>query len=253
MKGTSFKGRSAVARPFVVAAALLVGAATAPALARAQSAAAAGARSASAATPHSTSNGTDTWAVNWANGITFGTVDNVGPGAVADCTVATVADLEQIFTHSPVPPSPAPYVAAYEVLARAEGEVPGTNAGLLPADVLRVWRTSGIAGTRVAVVAATAVGRARLQQALSTGPIYAVVDLPASASSAATWIDDEGIALRSWTSTNAPAGYVGGGPHVVAVVGYNAQYVLLATWGYVQPVSWRLWQKMAAAAWSVRP
>jgi hypothetical protein len=193
------------------------------------------------------------WSVDWAAGITFGTIGNVGPHAVADCAIATVADIEQVIKHKATPPDPAPYLAVYRSLARAEGEAPSSDAGLVPSAVLTRWRTTGIAGSRISSAAPITSTPARIEAALASGPVYAVIDLPASASNAPTWVNSAGVALTAWSAATPPSGYAGGGAHVVAVVGYNASAVLVATWGYVQPISWGEWAALATGAWQVTP
>jgi hypothetical protein len=102
------------------------------------------------------------WTIDWGAGITFGAVDNVGPHAIADCTIASVAAIEQVFEHQPTPPNPRPYVAAYDALARAGGESPGPNAGLVPSAVLAAWRKTGIAGSKISEAAPLPVSQSRV-------------------------------------------------------------------------------------------
>lgn len=191
--------------------------------------------------------------IDWATGMSFGPVANVGRGAVADCTLAAVADIEQVFSRQDSPIDPTPYVAAYDALARAAGERPGPAAGLRPADVVSAWQRGAIAGSRVRARRLAALDRVTVEQALASGPLYGVLALPAPASSAPTWVDASGVALGTWSSSTPPAGYAASGPHVVAVVGYGASGVLVATWGYVQPITWQEWGVLATAAWAVAP
>lgn len=191
--------------------------------------------------------------VDWAQGLSFGPVGNVGAGAVADCAVAAVADIEQVLLRRPEPADPAPYLAAYGALARASGETPGPTAGLRPSDVLATWRTRGIAGTHANTRRLAALDVATVERALSVGPLYSVLDLPPPASTAATWVDAHGVALTAWSASSAPAGYTARGPHVVAVVGYDPVGVLVATWGFVQPITWAEWHVLATVAWAVLP
>jgi hypothetical protein len=192
-----------------------------------------------------------TTSVNWATGLTFGTVGNAGPGAVADCAVAAVADIEQILSLTATPPDPAPYLTAYDELLAAARQAPGATAGLVPASVLARWETAGIAGTRIRSATRTSVSVPGVERALASGPLYGVIDLPATSQHAGPWINASDTALSAWTSTTPPSGYSGSGLHVVAVVGYSSAGILLATWGYVQPVSWPVWSQIALAAWSV--
>nr|MDA8292323.1 hypothetical protein [Actinomycetota bacterium] len=191
--------------------------------------------------------------VDWAAGMTFGPVANVGPGAVADCTLAAVADVEQVLARETEPIDPTPFVAAYDALARAAGEVPGPRSGLRPADVLAAWRAGEIAGTKVRAARLASLDVTTVERALEAGPLYAVLQLPAPASTAPTWVDASGVALSAWSRTAPPAGYAQAGPHVVAVVGYDSADVLVATWGFVQPIAWSQWTAMVTAAWSVGP
>ncbi len=191
--------------------------------------------------------------IDWARGTVFGSVGNAGADAVADCAVAAVADIEQILQGRTTPIDPAPFLAAYAALARSAGESPGPSATIPPWLVLRAWHAPGIAGTRIAPALPVAPGRARLEQALAGGPLYAVVDLPRPVSAAPVWVGTDDVAIRSWTTTSAPSGYLGSGVHVVAVVGYDARYVEVVTWGYVQPISWSLWARLATQVWAITP
>ena len=191
--------------------------------------------------------------IDWARGAVFGSVGNVGAHALADCAVAAVADIEQLLQGRTTPIDPAPFLAEYAMLARAAGESPGPGAVLPPWLVLRAWHAPGIAGTRIAPAVPVGPGRSSLEHALSGGPLYAVVDLPRAASAAPVRVGADDLALKAWTAATPPSGYSGGGAHVVAVVGYDAQYVDVVTWGYVQPISWALWAHMVAQVWSVTP
>jgi len=206
---------------------------------------------ATAATAHRASASVTPPSVDWGAGMTFGAVGNVGPGAVADCAIAAVADIEQVLARSSAPPDPSPYLAAYDALVRAAGGVPGPQAGLAPSSVLSAWQGRGIAGTRARTARLASVGRGAVEAALASGPLYAVLDLPTPASTAPTWVSANDVAVTAWTPAAPPAGYEGGGAHVVALTGYDSSGVLVATWGFVQPVSWAEWAMMASAAWSI--
>jgi hypothetical protein len=190
--------------------------------------------------------------VDWASGVTFGPVGNVGPGALADCAIAAVADIEQVFAQEILPPDPAPYINAYEALAQEEGQQPGPTGSLATSDVLATWKSNGIAG-HLATAIRTGTRVAPMKVSLDSGPVFAEVELPPTASTLGTLVNSAGVAVTAWTSSTPPSGYAGSGAHAVAVVGYNASDVLIVTWGYVQPVSWAEWAKLAVAAWSVHP
>ncbi len=185
-----------------------------------------------------------------------GTYGNTGAGAVADCTVAAAADLEQIFTRSPEPLRAGPWIAAYDALLSAQqpGVPPGSAAGLSVASVLAAWQGPGIAGTRIASARPLGLGKASVEHALASGPLYAVVDLPAPAGPrTAPLVDTSYVALTQWTPADPGSSYSSGGLHAAAVVGFDASGVFLESWGYVQPVSWSWWAAYAAQAYVVAP
>jgi hypothetical protein len=191
----------------------------------------------------------------WLHGVP-GTYGNTGAGAVADCTVAAAADLEQIFTRSPEPLAPGPWIAAYDALLAAEqpGVSPGPSAGLAVAPVLATWAGPGIAGTRIASARALGLGQASIERALRAGPLYGVVDLPAPTDpGVAPLVDTSYVALTQWTPADPGSSYLSGGLHAVAVVGFDASSVFLESWGYVQPVSWSWWAAHAEQADAITP
>jgi hypothetical protein len=191
----------------------------------------------------------------WASG-TPGSYGNTGTGAVADCTVAAAADLEQIFTHSARPLPAAPWIDAYTAMLAAQdpGQSPGPDAPLAVPAVLATWQSTGIAGTRVAAVSSVALGQSSIEAALRQGPLYAVVDLPApSDPGTPPLVDASYVALAEWSPGHPGTGYFAPGAHALAVVGFDHSAVLLETWGYVQPVSWSWWATYAMEAFAVHP
>lgn len=185
-----------------------------------------------------------------------GAYGNVGPGSVADCTVATAADLEQIFAHRSRPADSAPWLAAYaHLLAEQEpGVQPGPDAGLAVGTVLAAWQGPGIAGTRIAAALPLGLGRASIEAALRRDPLYAVLDLPAPvAPGTPALVDTAYVALAQWTTAHPGSGYSAAGPHAAAVVGFDSTDVYLESWGYVQPVTWSWWRTYATTAWAITP
>jgi len=180
---------------------------------------------------------------------------NIGPSAVADCTVATAADLEQIFDGKTNPFPTSPWVSAYAALLAAEqpGTAPGPNAGLYINDVLTAWSTTGIAGTRIQAARPISLAKASVERALDRGPLYASFALPAPINDDAVTVNSDYVAATPWTPTFAGAGYAAGGVHAAAVVGFDSTYVYVESWGYVQPVTWAWWSEFSTAAWAIAP
>lgn len=190
--------------------------------------------------------------VYWAPG-QIGTYGNSGPGAVPDCAIATVADLEQIFLGSPRPLDPRPWLAEYwRLLGSAASAITRASGGLDVRTVLRAWLTQGIAGSRIMAARPIHLDAVSVEQALAGGPLYGLIDLPEPVGQhAVNYVDAADIAVRPWTDVTPASGYVGSGPHAVAIVGYSDRYLFLETWGYVQPVSWGWWTAHSSAAWSI--
>ena len=194
--------------------------------------------------------------VYWLRSDRIGTYGNVGRGAIPDCAIAAAADLEQIFQRSASPLPARPWVEAYfELLGSVDGNRFGAGpAGLDVSEVLGTWQREGIAGTRIASAIATPLAKSALEAELASGPLYAELDLPRLAwAGSVTYVDGRSIAVQPWSLVAPGSGYSSGGLHAVVVVGFDASYVYVETWGYVQPVTWGWWAHYAVAAWRVTP
>lgn len=189
--------------------------------------------------------------VNWYSAVPrFGTYGDVATdGALADCSLSAVADVLQLQRHSGPLPA-APFVDAYLGLASADGLAAGSSVGLPVSQVLGTWASSGIDGS---IETATTVGtdQASMEAALAQGPLYVALSLPAPGSGAVSVTSD--VATDAWTTTAAPVGYDAPADHAAAAAGFDARYVYLVTWGYVQPVTWAFWRVHALGAWLVQP
>lgn len=124
----------------------------------------------------------------------------------------------------------------------------GQDSGLVEADVLKAWNTTGLWGNYIYGYAPVNVhDQATLRQAIYMyGLTYAGIQVPANAETqfqnGQPWQLDPG-----WQQQQI----VGG--HAVPLVGYDDKYLYCVTWGEVQPIAYDWWQTYADEAWAVLP
>ena len=151
--------------------------------------------------------------VDLAVGRTYSNYQNAGPGAIGDCTMASVADW--IETTLGTPPGEATIVGAYW---SAEDEFNGGgDDGLTDNQLFSYWQDTGIAGTYL------------------TGTQYVTTQSAAESDLA------DGYVLIS--SLELPAGFppasdAEGGGHMWIIVGYSSYGPMIVTWGEEVQISW---------------
>jgi hypothetical protein len=178
---------------------------------------------------------------------------NSGPNGVGDCMEAALATYEQIAQHSARPLGSTGWIAEYDAAVTSVGASPGPTTGSPMNKVFSDWETTGIAGTKIHGVTQIGSDQATLTQQLSGAPVLTVVTLPAPSSVTLPWaVNRQGFLTTPFTSTAVTPPYLAGGAHAVLVVGANAEFVFLATWGVILPVSWSMFESMATASWSIQ-
>jgi len=154
---------------------------------------------------------------------------------LGDCTIAAAGHLVDSWTtyaqgnESSI--SDAAIVAAYSAITGYTPGNPDTDRGAVELDVLKYWRSKGIAGHTIGAFAAVSPGDTRLIKAAIYlfGGIYVGVNLPKSAQSQKIWDVTSG--------TNAIPGSWGG--HAMSIQSYDAEGLTCITWGEKQVMTWR--------------
>jgi hypothetical protein len=151
--------------------------------------------------------------------------DNLG-----DCTCAAAGHMiEQWTTYagSPVTPSDAAILKAYEAVSGYTPSDPSTDNGAAMLDVLNYWRQTGIGGHKIfAYVQLNPLNPLEVRQAVQLfGNVYMGVQLPLSAQGENAWTVPPG-------GTGPDDGVPGGwGGHAVPIVAVSPQSLTCVTWG----------------------
>ncbi len=126
-------------------------------------------------------------------------------------------------------------LTAYERMGYKPSD-PSTDQGAVELDVLKMWKTSGIGGVKLAAFMATEPrNHQHVRQAVALfGGCYIGVALPISAQKQTVWSVPPGGAVG-----NGARGSWGG--HAVWIVGYDAQGLTCVTWGKLQRMTWSFW------------
>jgi hypothetical protein len=170
-----------------------------------------------------------------------------GNDRIGDCTTAAAGHMIEAWTAAAagdaVEVPEAAVLAAFDevkVVDPASGE-----EGAIELDVLKLWRSEGIGGHRIAAFARVARDDRDL---VSTGAwlfcgLYIGLQLPLSAMDQDVW---------DWTGRldgpDAPGSW---GGHAVDVVGYDESGVTIVTWGALRRMTWPFWDRYCDEAWCV--
>jgi hypothetical protein len=169
-----------------------------------------------------------------------------GNDQYGDCTMAAAAHCIQMWdavtnTTDPVP-SEAAVVQQYLKLTG------GPDTGLVEANVLKTWMTTGLWNNVIAGYAPVNVHNLTLLQQVIYlyGGAYVGIQVPANAETQFgnhhPWTLDPG-----WQHEKM----VGG--HAIPLVGYDANYIYAITWGAVQPMAYDWWHTYGDEAWAILP
>jgi hypothetical protein len=163
-----------------------------------------------------------------------------GNAIYGDCTIAGVAHLiavwNWLFKHKVPVPSEAVIDAEYFKLTG------GQDTGLVEANVLAAWRSTGLFGEKIAGYAPIKPSDIEgIKQAIAFyGAAYLGILCPNSA--------------QQQFANGEPWSYVGEQAvdgHCIVAVGYNAQGVECATWGRVVLVEWNFLAHYLTEAWVI--
>jgi hypothetical protein len=169
---------------------------------------------------------------------------------VGDCTCAAAGHAEQLWTAcaaTEFTPTDAQILTAYAGVTNPPYD-PATGAndnGANMLDVLKYWRTTGIAGRKIdsfTSVAPTHTGHVRAAVYLF-GTVYVGLSLPLTAQAQVGSLWTVGF------GADAQPGSWGG--HAVNVVAYDRSTVTVVTWGQLQVMTWAFWLAYCDEAYAV--
>jgi hypothetical protein len=173
---------------------------------------------------------------DWTHAATAPLWGMFGNDVVGDCAQAACGHLMQCaaaVTGRLVRVRRADIEAAYAAITGWDPEQPATDRGSQMIDVLRYWRSTGIAGVQIdAFVAFDAADRALLEVVIDLfGGAYLGLDLPLSAQQQTVW----DVVPTGAKDGPGRAGSWGG--HAVAVIGYDRLSVVGVSWGAIRVMS----------------
>ncbi|MGA3354848.1 MAG: hypothetical protein ABSD85_16950 [Acidimicrobiales bacterium] len=163
--------------------------------------------------------------VDYGSGLSYSTYGNVGPSAIDDCTMASVADW--IETTLGTVPSDQDTIAAYWA---AENEFNGgDDVGLTTDELFSYWTDSEIDGTDLTADNPVSIDESDVETDLSDNYVLmASENLP----------------------DGDPYGQSGGG-HMWIVVGYSDYGPMIVTWGQEIQISWSDFDSWTTGIWGI--
>jgi hypothetical protein len=157
---------------------------------------------------------------------------------LGDCTIACAGHLEMLWranVGSSFIPTDDQIIAAYSAITGYDPDTGDNDNGAVEIDVLNYWRKTGIADHKI--VAYMAVDhkppfiQKQFQQALDLfGGVYLGINMPSAWQDATEWRD-----LPDQKGINAPGSW---GGHAVPAVAYDAEGVIVITWGAPLKMTW---------------
>jgi hypothetical protein len=168
----------------------------------------------------------------------------LGNDAYGDCTIAGVVHLRMANALERKEPDAFP--TADQVVAEYFKLSGGADTGLVEANVLREWHAGGLFADKIAGYAP--LDHRNIDELRSVvakfGGSYLGVVIAAPA-------QQQFAAGKPWDLTGTAADNEIEGGHCVPVVGYDASYAWVVTWGRLQPVTWRWIGAYLEEAWAV--
>jgi hypothetical protein len=163
---------------------------------------------------------------------------------IGDCTEAMVGhEIENASLYgygSAIEIGDNDVLAAYERVSGYNPADPSTDQGAVLQDVYNDWRKNGVGGHRNLVFAQ--VNHERLDEVKQAVAAFGAVGLGIVVSQD---MMDDFNAEEPWArSTGAQLG-----GHAVPIVGYDAKYVYVVTWGQVQRMTWPCLVAVTEEAW----
>ena len=167
-----------------------------------------------------------------------------GNDRYGDCTFAGMTNLRAADAHLLAETETWP--SAQQVIDAYLAYTGGQDEGAVEADLLLAWRRQPILGATIAGYAPLHVSQhATLKSAMALfGGAYVGVQVPAPAMT-------QFRMGQPWHLTGTRADNDIEGGHCVPLLGYAAEGPLCVTWGHVQHISWKWWDRYADEAWAV--
>ena len=165
---------------------------------------------------------------------------------LGDCTIAAAGHLVDGWTTysqgKEAVITDAAIIAAYSAVTGYDPSNPDTDRGAVELDVLKYWRSKGIAGHTIGAFAAVSPGDTLLIKAAIYlfGGIYVGVNLPKSAQHQETWDVVAG--------TDSIPGSWGG--HAISIQSYDSHGLTCVTWGAEQRMTWRWFETYCDEAYA---
>jgi hypothetical protein len=159
------------------------------------------------------------------------------------CTVAAAAHTEQVWSANT---SGQVAITDEQIKDDYFKVTGGPDVGAELIDVLKYWRTSGIAGNEIAAYAkADHTSKSEVQASIWTfGPLFAGVGLPKPWAEAEVWdVDPVGSLTGDWE----PGSW---GLHCVDLVDYDADGLWVSTWGELVRLTWPAFFAYFFEAWA---
>ena len=168
--------------------------------------------------------------VDLGSGLSYSTYGNAGPGAIGDCTMASVADwIETTFVAAGTIPSDQDTIAAY--WSAEDVYNGGADVGLNWPDLTAYWANDGIDGTYL-TAANPVSGSSAVETNLSSRYVLLTT----------VWLTP-GEFGSSATATD--------GAHQWLIVGYSTHGPMIVTWGQEFQISWSEFDSMTTGVWSI--
>lgn len=168
---------------------------------------------------------------------------------LGDCTCAAAGHMVEEWTAaetSEATPTDAQVLTMYEAVSGYQPGQLSTDNGAVMLDVLKYWRSTGLAGHQIQTFGA--VNPALLTDLKNTvalfGNAYVGLQLPATAQNQeGVWSVPNGL-----TGDGAPGSW---GGHCVPVMGYDAKGLILVTWSQIWRMTWYFFACYCDEAWAV--
>lgn len=184
--------------------------------------------------------------IMWNKGVAeFGMMLN---DTLGDCTIACVGHATQIFTMNTAEEITLPDADIEQKYQAWCGYVPGdpsTDQGGIILNVLKAWRKHNIGGHQIRSFAAVDIRNStELKSAIALfGGLDIGFNVPAYI------MDGEEPAL-TWEINSQADNSIEGG-HCVFVMGYDADWLYVISWGQVYRMSWAFWAEFVDEAWAI--
>jgi hypothetical protein len=183
--------------------------------------------------------------INWYSKVAQSAWGMLLNDSLGDCTAAGVLHMFQSMTTyagDPITPTNAEALALYERFGYVPGD-PSTDQGANEQDVLQNITKDPIAGEEVSLFAQVDVSNhEEVESALATfGPLYLGIECPES--------------MQDQFGAGEVIDYVPGSPieggHCIVLVGVDADYLYVVTWGSCVKMTWKFWEHYCDEAWAV--